>query len=190
MHCDNCGSEVDEKDVYCGNCGHRIEKQTEVIDHTHDADEFIDVTPDRSEEDVFTSANASANGTDNTSARSNQSGGYNQNGTYNQNSGYNGAGRATTPPPVYKPKLSNSSATVSLVCGILSLLGVFTLITAIIGLTSSKKAMQLISTGEYDGESYAKAGKICSTIGLVFGILQVLWFVFYVFITLAVMFSE
>lgn len=26
MHCDNCGSEVDEKDVYCGNCGHRIEK--------------------------------------------------------------------------------------------------------------------------------------------------------------------
>lgn len=186
MHCDNCGSEVDEKDVYCGNCGHRIEKQTEVIDHTHDTDEFIDVTPDRSNEDVFTSANTSANATGSTFAgnTNNQSGAYNQNGTYN------GAGRATTPPPVYKPKLSNSSATVSLVCGILSLLGVFTLITAIIGLTSSKKAMQLISTGEYDGESYAKAGKICSTIGLVFGILQVLWFVFYVFITLAVMFSE
>ena len=184
MHCDNCGSEVDEKDVYCGNCGHRIEKQTEVIDHTHDADEFIDVTPDRSEEDVFTSANASANGTDNTSARSNQSGGYNQNGTYN------GAGRATTPPPVYKPKLANSSATVALVCGILSLLGVCTLITAIIGLTSSKKAMQLISTGEYDGESYAKAGKICSTIGLVFGILQVLWFVLYTGLIVVAMFAE
>ena len=184
MHCDNCGSEVDEKDVYCGNCGHRIEKQTEVIDHTHDTDEFIDVTPDRSEEDVFTSANASANGTDNTSAHSNQSGGYNQNGTYN------GAGRATTPPPVYKPKLANSSATVALVCGILSLLGVCTLITAIIGLTSSKKAMQLISTGEYDGESYAKAGKICSTIGLVFGILQVLWFVLYIGLVVVAILAE
>lgn len=184
MRCDNCGSEVDEKDVYCGNCGHRIEKQTEVIDHTHDTDEFIDVTPDRSEEDVFTSANASANGTDNTSARSNQSGGYNQNGTYN------GAGRATTPPPVYKPKLANSSATVALVCGILSLLGVCTLITAIIGLTSSKKAMQLISTGEYDGESYAKAGKICSTIGLVFGILQVLWFVLYTGLVVVAILAE
>lgn len=184
MHCDNCGSEVDEKDVYCGNCGHRIEKQTEVIDHTHDTDEFIDVTPDRSEEDVFTSANASANGTDNTSARSNQSGGYNQNSTYN------GAGRATTPPPVYKPKLANSSATVALVCGILSLLGVFTLITAIIGLTSSKKAMQLISTGEYDGESFAKAGKICSTIGLIFGILQIIWFVLYIGLMVVAMFAE
>ena len=184
MHCDNCGSEVDEKDVYCGNCGHRIEKQTEVIDHTHDADEFIDVTPDRSEEDVFTSANASANGTDNTPARSNQSGGYNQNGTYN------GAGRATTPPPVYKPKLANSSATVALVCGILSLLGVFTLITAIIGLTSSKKAMQLISTGEYDGESFAKAGKICSTIGLIFGILQIIWFVLYIGLMVVAILAE
>lgn len=184
MHCDNCGSEVDEKDVYCGNCGHRIEKQTEVIDHTHDTDEFIDVTPDRSEEDVFTSANASANGTDNTSARSNQSGGYNQNGTYN------GAGRAITPPPVYKPKLANSSATVALVCGILSLLGVFTLITAIIGLTSSKKAMQLISTGEYDGESFAKAGKICSTIGLIFGILQIIWFVLYIGLMVVAILAE
>lgn len=184
MHCDNCGSEVDEKDVYCGNCGHRIEKQTEVIDHTHDTDEFIDVTPDRSEEDVFTSVNASANGTDNTSARSNQSGGYNQNGTYN------GAGRATTPPPVYKPKLANSSATVALVCGILSLLGVFTLITAIIGLTSSKKAMQLISTGEYDGESFAKAGKICSTIGLIFGILQIIWFVLYIGLMVVAILAE
>lgn len=184
MNCDNCGSEVDEKDVYCGNCGHRIEKQTEVIDHTHDTDEFIDVTPDRSEEDVFTSANASANGTDNTSARSNQSGGYNQNGTYN------GAGRATTPPPVYKPKLANSSATVALVCGILSLLGVFTLITAIIGLTSSKKAMQLISTGEYDGESFAKAGKICSTIGLIFGILQIIWFVLYIGLMVVAILAE
>lgn len=184
MNCDNCGSEVDEKDVYCGNCGHRIEKQTEVIDHTHDTDEFIDVTPDRSEEDVFTSANASANGTDNTSAHSNQSGGYNQNGTYN------GAGRATTPPPVYKPKLANSSATVALVCGILSLLGVFTLITAIIGLTSSKKAMQLISTGEYDGESFAKAGKICSTIGLIFGILQIIWFVLYIGLMVVAILAE
>ena len=184
MHCDNCGSEVDEKDVYCGNCGHRIEKQTEVIDHTHDTDEFIDVTPDRSEEDVFTSANASANGTDNTSASSNQSGGYTQNGTYN------GAGRTTTPPPVYKPKLANSSATVSLVCGILSLLGVFTLITAIIGLTSSKKAMQLISTGEYDGESFAKAGKICSTIGLIFGILQIIWFVLYIGLMVVAILAE
>lgn len=184
MHCDNCGSEVDEKDVYCGNCGHRIEKQTEVIDHTHDTDEFIDVTPDRSEEDVFTSANASTNGTDNTSAHSNQSGGYNQNGTYN------GAGRATTPPPVYKPKLANSSATVALVCGILSLLGVFTLITAIIGLTSSKKAMQLISTGEYDGESFAKAGKICSTIGLIFGILQIIWFVLYIGLMVVAILAE
>ncbi len=181
MHCDNCGSEVDEKDVYCGNCGHRIERDVEVIDHTHDNDEFIDVTPERRDDDVFTSANANANGANN------NAGGANNN--YNSDNGYNRTGYGTTPPPRYKAKLSNSSATISLICGILSLLGFFTLITAIIGLNTAKKGLQLVATGEYDGESFAKAGKICSTIGLVLGILQLLTIVFYIVVGLTGMFA-
>lgn len=177
MRCDNCGSEVDDKDIYCGNCGHRIERDYEVVNN-HVDDDFIDVTP----EEPFGSQNnnsaASANGrtAQNGSEQFRNNGQYN-NGQYNNGYNYNNP-NANNIPPRYKPKLSNSSAIISMVCGILSLLGFFTLITAIVGLNMAKKAKQLIATGEYDGDGFAKAGQICSTIGLVFGILQLVMILF------------
>lgn len=181
MRCDNCGSQVDENDVYCGNCGHRIERETEVIDHTRDTDEFIDVTPANEE---------SVNDYRNTESQPFEQSGASTEQRTASSASAGRAGNGSTPPPVYKAKLNNSSAIASLICGILSLLGVATLITAIIGLVSSKKAMQLVAMGDYDGESYAKAGKICSIIGIVFGVLQVLWIIFYVFVMVAAMFAE
>lgn len=179
MHCDNCGSEVDEKDVYCGNCGHRIERDVEVIDHTRDKEEFIDVTPDRREYngEPFGERADKSDDMNHTS------------GTY-RTGGQNGNEFGAAPPPRYKAKLNNSSALISLVCGILSLCGVFTLITAIIGYNMGKKGLQLAATGEYDGENYARAGKICSIIGLVYGILQLLSIVFHVFVFFAAIFTK
>lgn len=179
MRCENCGSEVDDKDVYCGNCGHRIERDYEVVDN-HVDDDFIDVTPEEPFQERSNTAGANvANGNAGQTRNGDRpEGGYasdNRNGgytSYNRNNGNNGYG--ANMPPRYKAKLSNSSAVISMVCGILSLVGVLSLVTAIIGLNMAKKAQQLIETGEYDGDSYAKAGQICSTIGLVLGIIQVL----------------
>ncbi len=158
MRCENCGSIVDDRDVYCGNCGHRIERKVEVIDHTHDNDEFEDLAHENKyEQTSYVNSNTSSDDINKFSSERN-----NRYGTSNNDV-----------PPRYKMKLSNSSATFALVCGILSILGVFTLITAIIGLNMANKGLQLAATGEYEGESNARVGKILSIIGLVFGLIQI-----------------
>lgn len=160
MKCDNCGSEVDEKDIYCGNCGHRIERSYETVNNQ---DDYIDVTPVNEPFEQNSNQFGGNNGQNNTSNGYNGGTNYSEQGQYNRN----------TMPPRYNAKMSNSSAIASLICGILSIIGVLSLITGIIGICMAKKAKQLIATGEYDGENFAQAGKICSTIGLIFGIIQV-----------------
>lgn len=179
MRCDNCGSEVEDKDIYCGNCGHRIERDYEVVNNTQE-DDFIDVTPDETfKETASSSDNMNTNSNNNANASANKNSG--SNNGWQCNSSNNGAGYnqnyARNDHPKYKAKLTNSSAIISMVCGILSVLGVISLVTGIIGLCMAKKSQQLIDTGEYSGEEYTKAGKICSIIGVIFGVFQLLIFV-------------
>ncbi len=103
----------------------------------------------------------------------------------NVNSGNNNANSSVTPQQIATITLPHSSS--ALILGILSIIltygAIVGLILGIIGLSNANKGLRLyqLNPTSYDSSSVtqAKAGKVCSIIGIVFsGIVLVYWILF------------
>lgn len=79
--------------------------------------------------------------------------------------------------PVYYQPVQNSAATASLVCGILSIVGVLSLILGIVAIVQGKKGKAIDPNN-----GSASAGYIMGIIGTIMGVISTLVAIVYIFI--------
>jgi len=154
MICRKCGSYIDDGTKFCPHCGEAQASQ-----------------PDGGQSAAYNQNNYQQGNY--------QQGEYQQNGYYGSqppyqngyNQGYNGYNQ---------PAPSNTSATVALVFGIISLFAGFIspILAIVFGVDGMKKAQQM---GGY-GYSYAKAGKIMGIVSIVLRVIAAIIYVILIFV--------
>lgn len=176
-YCSNCGSQVEESDVYCGYCGSKLKEDPEPQERASGRQDF--------QEDSFVGADFSddfgnvnedfgkSESFDNT--REEKVHEERENVTFSSSTGSESNSG-------HKQLLHNKDAKDANTYGILALIfgilgGILGIVFGILGLVKSKKALELCNTGEYDGKPNASNGRILSIIGIVLSAITIfIWF--------------
>ncbi|MDE6475106.1 MAG: zinc-ribbon domain-containing protein [Clostridia bacterium] len=177
-YCSNCGSQVEEDDVYCGYCGSKLKVEESRQESASARQDF--------QEESFAGADFSEDFGKEYENEFDRSGGFDnahneepyveREFTHQSSTGEN-ASR-----PEHKQLLHNKDAKDANTYGILALIfgilgGVLGIVFGILGLVKSKRALELCNTGEYDGKPNASNGRTLSIIGIVLGVISIIfWF--------------
>ncbi|MDE6605765.1 MAG: zinc-ribbon domain-containing protein [Clostridia bacterium] len=188
-YCSNCGSQVEDEDVYCGYCGSKLKVKDSPQERQSDQQDF--------QEESFAGADFSSdfdkdNNKDyNTDfdkevekefEKSDGFGNAHNERPYVERDDFTRSASTDNVRHEHKPLLNNKEAKDANTFGILALIfgilgGVLGIVFGILGLIKSKKALELCNTGEYDGKPNASNGRILSIIGIVLGAISIfIWF--------------
>ena len=192
-YCRNCGSEVDEDDIYCGYCGSKLKednhregassqqdfKEEEPLvgaDFSSDFDKDFESSFDDDLDKDF--GNSREFGKTDGPVEEFES--YVENDYSNQPT-FDSSGR--TEGSEHKPLLPNKLAKEANTYGILALVfgflgGILGIVFGIIGIQKAKKAMELCETGEYDGRPKARDARTLSIVGIILAAFELIFWIF------------
>lgn len=185
-YCSNCGSQVEEGDIYCGYCGSKLKEEDRPQDESSERQDFEEETFaqadfsgdfDKEFDKEFEKDFETSDSFGKTNNADNEKYGAANNGSANSSSE-----RENYSTPQHKQMLHNKDARDANTYGILALVfgilgGVLGIVFGILGIVKSKRALELCATGEYDGKPKASNGRILSIIGLVLSALTIMFYI-------------
>ena len=179
-YCSNCGSQVEENDVYCGYCGSKL-KEEETIKRARMLVRIFKKSQLRAlifQEDFGKEYENEFDRGDGFDNGHNERHYVEREGFSDQSSTDCNASRPEHKTIVAQQRCKRRQYLWDFGIDIRYTRRDFGYRICILGLMKSKKALELCNTGEYDGKSNASNGKTLSIIGIVLGAISIIFWLF------------